>query len=128
VPRQSRRSRIQSTGRKRSEPLAPRHPHLRSSPMVLDAEDQALEIDEEETAQSVYVAPVVERRFTAPAVPSVPNPFRRPSAAALAREGAVAPSKLTSTDYGYVVGELKRIFITAAVVILMLVVVALIKR
>jgi hypothetical protein len=123
---------MQSAGRKRSEPLGPRHPHLRSAqaPLMLEPEQEQAAVDLD-TAQTVYVAPAapVERRFTAqPSVSSAPNPFRRPSAAAQARESTPVASRLTTTDYGYVVGELKRIFITAAVVVLLLIVVALLKR
>ncbi|HZU78033.1 MAG TPA: hypothetical protein VFA70_14800 [Dehalococcoidia bacterium] len=124
---------MQATGRKRTEPLAPRHPHLRTAPLVLEPEERSLAT--EEAARPVQAAAQpeaeAERRFTARSMPApTSNPFRRPSAAATAlREAASASAtKIVTTDYGYVVGELKRIFLTAAVIILLLIVVALLRR
>lgn len=49
--------------------------------------------------------------------------------AATTRGGAtVDVARRLVTDYGYVIGELKRIFITAAIVVVALIVIALLRR
>lgn len=133
MPRQSRRARTQAGARKRSDAIAPRHPHLRTSPLLLEPEEETPDtVERELAATDEPLVPIrQERRFTAmQPTQSGDNPFRRPSAAAEARRTAseAIESRVAMTDYGYVIGELKRIFITAGVVVLLLAVVAIVNN
>jgi hypothetical protein len=124
LPRQTRRARNQTTGtRKRSEPAIPRH-FYQTAPTA-PVQEPSLDVDdateEPDVDSSVIARAATPTRF-ATQVATAPVARARPAASA-----GVA-SRLASTDYGYVVGELKRIFITAAIVVAMLLVVALVKR
>jgi hypothetical protein len=102
---------MQTGGRKRTTPLIPRHLLERSGPDTLQA------------APDMASAPMIDR---SPAPPAAPSTFiKRAQAEKLA---SASPVRLASTDYGYVVGELKRIFITAAVIVALLIVVTLLRR
>ncbi len=123
MPRQTRRARIQTGGRKRSTPLIPRHLLERSGAATLEpptGDDVAFETLE--AAPEMASAPMIERT---PA-PAPPSTFMRRAMAE--KPAAASPARLASTDYGYVVGELKRIFLTAAVIVVLLIVVALLRR
>ena len=45
-----------------------------------------------------------------------------------AKESTPISARLAATDYGYVIGELKRIFITAAIIVILLVVIAVLRH
>ncbi len=123
VPRQTRRARMQTAGRKRTTPLIPRHLLDRSGPATLEPpSSDDVDLETLETAPEMASAPLIERK---PA-PAPPSAFIR--RATVEKPAAASPARLASTDYGYVVGELKRIFLTAAIIVVLLIVVALLRR
>ncbi len=142
MPRQTRRARLQPGARKRTTPLIPRHLLERAGPATLEpseraepkenGESEAGALEELEAAPQMAAAPRIERGFVPPvALPTTPakpaSGFSR-RAQPVEKSGVSLAARLASTDYGYVVGELKRIFITAAVIVILLVVVTLLRR
>ena len=125
MARQTRRSRTGSA-RRRSEPSLPLHLYQRHDPNEEDAREIARE-DAAEAGVLTLDAPLEAPQPAQPvaarthAVPVVPQ--KRP-AAAPQRERASGGSRLSFTDYGYVIPELRRIFAVAATVIVLLVIVA----
>lgn len=129
MPRQSRRARTQSGARKR-EPNIPRHLMERSGSATLEPPPIDL-------GDGLHVVDEVDSAEPAPDLTAArPGRDRSDVAARLGGPAKTAPtigkpvptaSKWATTDYGYVVGELKRIFLTALLVIVFLIVVALIK-
>ncbi len=128
MPRQSRRARLQSGARKR-EPNIPRHLLERANsatlePPSIDATGTVVDLPAAAAAPSP--APQPERSYRE--LSSVAARFGglEKTAPAIGKP-APAANKWATTDYGYVVGELKRIFITALIIIVFLIAVALIK-
>ncbi|MHB8575821.1 MAG: hypothetical protein ACYDCQ_10890 [Dehalococcoidia bacterium] len=132
MPRSTRRSRTQGTGqRKRPEPNIPHHLIRHGGPATLEP----LEAGDVSVQESDLVAPAdaprVDRSFlSATSTPAPPPraPVGSPRAATPARAPAAETPRRAATDYGYVIGELKRIFITALVVIVALIVITLLRR
>ena len=129
MPRQSRRVRTQSTGRKRTTPIIPRHllEGVRPAtlqPPAIDVSDDMV-VEELETAPAMAASPRIERN-PAPR-PEPRSGFVRAGSIA-AKESTPISARLAATDYGYVIGELKRIFITAAIIVILLVVVAVLRH
>lgn len=133
MPRQSRRARTQSGARKR-EPNIPRHllERAKSATLeppvpVIDAAPDEVELPSDVAAATVAPALHTERPYRDASPVAARFGGAERTAPAIGRP-APAASKWATTDYGYVVGELKRIFLTALIVIVFLIVVALLKR
>jgi len=129
LPRQSRRARMQHPGaRKRTEPAIPRHLYESSTRTLTEpAESPSVREDDFAVEPERPETPVRLNRFRAPATPAARS--NAPVTGVFAnRTQAPVAARLASTDYGYVVGELKRIFITALIIVILLVVVALLRR
>ena len=106
--------------------MVPRH-FYRREPAAADAAPAEPELVSQET-DAAPEGPSPYLRPTDPARPPSGSPRPAPAARGVARAALASKERLASTDYGYVVGELKRIFATAALIVVLLVVVALIKR
>lgn len=125
MPRQTRRARSQASAqRKGAEPVVPRHFYRREPAAAVEA--PAEPDRESEAAGSALESDPAYLRPAEPARLATAAP--RPAPRGIARAAVASKERLASTDYGYVVGELKRIFLTAALIIAFLIVVALIKR
>ena len=131
MPRQSRRVRTQSTGRKRTTPIIPRHLLEGARPATLEppatevSEDMVVE--ELETAPAMAASPRIDRNPAPAPRPEPRSGFVRAGSVA-AKESTPVSARLAATDYGYVIGELKRIFITAAIIVILLVVIAVLRH
>jgi hypothetical protein len=129
VARQSRRARLQSGARKR-EPNIPRHLLERVNATtldtpVIDATENVAEIPPE-VAAATEPAPILERKYR-DLTPVAARMGGVAKTAPAIGKPAPAASKWATTDYGYIVDDLKHIFIAAGIIIVFLVVVALIK-
>jgi hypothetical protein len=84
--------------------------------------------------EAVEGQPDIDSSLLAPTEPVVEEqPRYTAKRTVLTARTATAPakepaSKWATTDYGYVVGELKRIFVTALIVIAFLIIVAILKH
>jgi hypothetical protein len=106
----------------------PLHLYQRHDPAEEDARDIAREDAAEGsvlTLDAPLEAPVAPQPATS-RTHSVPVVPQRQQPAAPQRARGAAASRLSFTDYGYVIPELKRIFAVAAAVIVLLVLVAII--
>ncbi len=128
MPRQTRRSRNQAPAlRKRQQPAVPAHFYRRSPAPTLEpapgSEEQAgaPDLDSAALANAPEAQPVAT---PAPVQPLSAGVRPRPTAP---RQPAATP-RVAVTDYGYVIGELTRIFTTAAIIVVLLIIVAILRR
>ena len=97
----------------------------RGGPATLEPEDAALPVQDSDNVPATE-APRVDRSFMASRAANAASPARP---AAATRPGApIDAARRLVTDYGYVIGELQRIFITAAIIVVALIVIALLRH
>ena len=118
MPRQTRRTRNQApTLRKGQQPAVPAHFYRRTPAPTLEpppgGEEQAGAPDIDSAALAPAPEPAMARGQTPAPTPIANTGPRGRSAARLA---AAAP-RIAVTDYGYVIGEITRIFTTAGIII-----------
>jgi len=128
LPRQTRRSRNQAPSlRKGQQPAVPAHFYRRTPAPTLEpppgSEEQAGEPDLDSAALDRPAAPS-SRALAAPGAPAATAGPRGRTAA----RAEAARERLSHTDYGYVIGEVKRIFVTAAIIIVLLIVIAILRH
>lgn len=128
MPRQTRRSRNQApTLRKGQQPAVPAHFYRRTPAPTLEPPPGGDELAGAPDSDSAALSAAPDAPAAATAAPA-PAPFAgsrpRPTAP---RQPAAAP-RTAVTDYGYVISELTRIFTTAAIIVVLLIVIAILRR
>jgi len=127
LPRQTRRTRNQAPSlRKGQQPAVPAHFYRRTPTPTVEPAPGGDALAGEPDVDSALGAQ------NAPARSAGAGPEPRGAAAPPRGRGAALQQstreRLSHTDYGYVIGELKRIFTTAALIVLLLIVIAILRH
>ncbi|HZQ34407.1 MAG TPA: hypothetical protein VFD32_00630 [Dehalococcoidia bacterium] len=125
MPRQTRRSRNQApTLRKGQQPAVPAHFYRRTPAPTLEPEPGS---EQQAGAPDIDSAALPAEPEAAVHAASSPAPAAGMRSRPVSARQPAAP-RIAVTDYGYVIGEVTRIFTIAAIIIVLLIVIAILRH